>query len=194
MRHQHFFFATRADLIPGFEYIESQWELEYHLCDMRPDRDFCFLFSLLAQDTLGMSRMGDAGKDDEYLVYPRDRRPSIRSIPQRKGGTRYVLEPSPETVHFRPGGLHRESSALVAGRIARGVHANARGDSLYRSLSSALLRGFNKVQMFWLGPDAYAGFKGGQRLVTMSIRSPREYDLAGGASGVVQQGDEADKA
>jgi hypothetical protein len=37
---------------------------------------------------------------------------------------------------------------------------------------------FNKVNAFWLGPAAFDEFKAGRRMVTMGIRSPREYDLA----------------
>jgi hypothetical protein len=38
--------------------------------------------------------------------------------------------------------------------------------------------GFNKVQAFWLGPEAFGAFRAGRRMVTMGIRSAREYDLA----------------
>jgi len=81
-------------------------------------------------------------------------------------------------VHFRSGGIHDATGAFIAGRVGRSVQANSRGDSLYEELSRALLRGFNKVQDFWLGPEAFAEFKAGRRMVTIGVRSPRGYDLA----------------
>jgi hypothetical protein len=178
VRGQHFFFATKADLLPGLEYVESRWKLECHLYEMRFDRAFTFFQFLRDVPTLGRSDTGSTSRDPDYFVYPQDRRPAVRSIPQRRGGTCYVLDPSPETVHFRSGGLHIESGAFIAGRVARSVEANSRGESLYKELSQALLRGFNKIQAFWLGPEAFSEFRAGRRMVTMGIRSPREYDLA----------------
>ena len=168
----------REDLVPGLEYIESQWRLEYHLMEMRADQKFVFLDSLLNAADLGVSATGDAPQDRDYFVYPRGSRPPIRSVPQRRGGTRYLLEPTPQTAHLRCGGLHEASGALIAGRVARSVQANAEGEALYKALSQALLRGFHMVGSYWVGPAAYREFKAGRRLATMGLRSPREYDLA----------------
>ena len=168
----------REDLVPGLEYIESQRRLEYHLHEMRADQEFVFLDSLLNAADLGVSATGNTTQDPDYFVYPRGRRPSIRPIPQRRGGTMYVLGPTSQTAHLRCGGLHEASGALVAGRVARGVQANGEGDALYKALSQALLREFNKVGSYWVGPAAYREFKAGRRLATIGLRSPREYDLA----------------
>ena len=168
----------REDLVPGLEHIESQWRLEYHLLEMRADQEFVFLDSLLNAADLGLSATGDTMQDRDYFVYPRGSRPSLRSVPQRRGGTMYLLDPTPQTAHLRCGGLHEASGALIAGRVARGVQANDEGDALYKALSQALLRGFNLVGSYWVGPAAYREFKSGRRLVTMGLRSPREYDLA----------------
>lgn len=168
----------REDLVPGLEYIESQRRLEYHLYEMRADQEFVFLDSLVNAAGLGVSATGETAQDRDYFVYPRESRPAIRSIPQRRGGTMYMLDPTPATAHLKCGGLHEASGALIAGRVARGVQANNEGDALYKALSQALLRGFNVVGSYWVGPAAYREFKAGRRLVTMGLRSPREYDLA----------------
>ena len=168
----------REDLVPGLETIESQWRLEYHLSDMRADQEFVFLDSLLHAASLGVSATGNTTQDPDYFVYPRGSRPSIRSVPQRRGGTMYLLDPTAQTAHLRCGGLHEASGALIAGRVARGVQANSDGDALYKAFSQALLRGFTPVRSYWVGPAAYREFKAGRRLVTIGLRSPREYDLA----------------
>lgn len=178
MRGQHFFFATAEDLAPGFEVLEARWELEYCLHEARVDQGFPVCRSLPDVAGFGLSLTGDTSRDHDYFAFPRGERPSVRSIRLRDGGLHYVLDPSPETVHFRSGGLHEPSGALIAGRIGRSLVASARGDSLYKAFSQSVLRGFNNVRAFWVGPEAYRQFKGGRRLVTIGIRSPREYDLA----------------
>jgi len=71
VRGQHLFFATREDLRPGLEMIESQWELEYQLHEMRDDRNFVVLASLLDAPGFGLSKTGQCMSDEGYLVYPR---------------------------------------------------------------------------------------------------------------------------
>lgn len=108
-------------MAPGIEYAESRWTLECHLYEMRSDQSFSYFDSLLALPTLGTSSTGDTAKDPDYFVYPRGRRPRIRAIPQRRGGVRYLLDASAETVHFRSGDPHDESGAFIVGRVARSV-------------------------------------------------------------------------
>jgi hypothetical protein len=158
--------------------IEWDRVLEYHVAEMRTDTLFVFLESLVGVDLLGTSATGKTTSDREYLVYPRNRRPAVRTIPQRRGGVSYLLDLSPETVQLAPGGLHVESGAIVAGRVAQPMYASANGKKLYRDFSQALLTGFRKVRGYWLGPEAFELFKAGGRLVTIGIRSPKAYDLA----------------
>ena len=49
---------------------------------------------------------------------------------------------------------------------------------MFRLYSTELFRGFQKVRLYWLGPEALRRFRAGQRLVTIGVRSPREYDLS----------------
>jgi hypothetical protein len=178
MHGQHLFFATREDLRPGLEMIESRWALEYARHEMRDDTEFTRFASLLDVPGLGESQTGECMSDVGYLVYPRDARPPVRSIPQRRGGVKYDLALTPEVVQVLPGGLHVGSGALVSGRIARVVDASARGVDLYRDFSQTVLRGFNKVESYWVGPEAYRELAAGRRLAAIGIRSPRAYDLA----------------
>jgi hypothetical protein len=174
---QQLFFATREDLRPGLERIESAWRLEYLLHETRDDRNFAAWSSLLDAPGLGISRTGQCMTDDGYLVYPRDERPKVQSIPQRRGGMKYAAELSGSIVQFLPGGLHAPSGALVSGRVAQLVDTTERGIALYRDFSSAVLAGFRRVQRYWIGPEAYSQFQAGRRLATIGIKSPSEYDL-----------------
>jgi hypothetical protein len=164
--------------------MERAWALEYHLYEMRDDLDFLFLDSLREFDRLGTGDTGDTGRDTSFYVYPRGKRPPAESVPQRRGGIRYVHWPTAETIHFRPGGVHAASGALVAGQLARCVKPNDEGLRLYREFSRTVLGGFRNVGAFWLGPDAYRSFTAGQRLATIGIRSPRGYDLSPTGAGL----------
>lgn len=177
MRGQHLFFATREDLLPGLEVIESRWELEYQVHELRHDRGFIVRASLLEVPGLGISTTGQCMTDESYLVYPRDARPRVSPVPQRGGGVRYDVELAGAVVHFLPGGSHAASGALVCGRVARVVDASARGIELYRAFSRTRLRGFHPV-----GREAYREFKAGRRLATIGAASPPAYDLVEGSA------------
>jgi hypothetical protein len=99
---------------------------------------FVVLTSLLDAPGLGVSKTGQCMSDDGYLVYPREARPRVRSIPQRRGGVKYDLELSPEVVQLLPGGIHLSSGALVSGRVAPVVGASNRGIALYQAFAKTI--------------------------------------------------------
>jgi hypothetical protein len=177
VRGQQLFFATRDDLRPGLETIESEWELEYLLHELRDDDDFTVWTSLLNAPGLGISKSGQCMTDDGYLVYPRDEKPRMRRVPQRRAGVKYDVELAGAMALFLPGGIHAPSGALVSGRVAQMVEASERGIALYRAFSTAILRQFRTVQSYWVGPEAYGLFKAGKRLAMIGVKSPSEYDL-----------------
>ena len=118
-----------------------------------------------------------AGSSQDFL-FRRGDVPKPRAVPQRRGGTN-VVDPSPHCVILRCGGLHEATGALVAGELQQPLEPSRRAVEMYDVYSTELLRGFQKVGLYWLGSEALRGFKAGQRLVTIGVRSPREYDLAG---------------
>jgi len=104
--------------------------------------------------------------------------PKPRAVPQRRGGTKYVVDSTPDCLILRCGGLHEATGALVAGELQQPLDPSSLALEMFDVYATELLRGFRRVGLFWLGPDALSGFKAGQRLVTIGVRSPREYDLA----------------
>lgn len=177
MRGQQLFFATREDLQPGLERIESGLALEYVRHQMRDDPRFERLTSLLHEPGVGDSRTGHWTSDDVYFVYEQDARPIAVSVPQRRGGVKFCVEWSPHIVQIAPAGVHRPTGALVAGRIAPLDDPSPRGLALYQAFTAAVLGGFTRVHRYAVGPRAYAPFRAGRRLATIGIRSPRDYDL-----------------
>ena len=172
------FFAMRDDLVPGLERLDRDQSLEYLLREMLDEELFVRRTSLLDDQQLGLSTTGATTTDADYLVYPRAHPPSIRKAPQPDGSVKYAAEPSPETILFRPGGLHQASGALVAGRLARGVSPNAAGKLLHDVFASEIFTGFKKVRGFFVGPAAYREFRDGRRLATEGVKYSPDFDLA----------------
>jgi len=181
LRKQRHFFATLDDLRPRIAALESQRALEYQLHGMRDDRVFETFASLLDAPCLGTNRTGAVISGDCYLVYPRGARPRVRALPQDRGGVKYEqdLSTAPEILLLHPGGVH-PSGALIAGRIAPTVTTGTRdrGVVFYREFAKELVRGFRRIQSYWVGPDAYRALEDGKRLVTIGLGSPPAYDLA----------------
>lgn len=172
------FFATREDLVPGLERLDRDQSLEYLLHEVLDEELFVRRASLLEDPQLGQSTTGATTTDPDYFVYPRAHPPSIRRVAQPDGGVKYAPDPSPEVILFRPGGLHAESGAIVAGRLARGAHPNAAGKLLHDTFASEIFAGFKKVRAFFVGPAAYRELKNGRRLATLGVKYPADFDLA----------------
>jgi hypothetical protein len=175
------FFATRDDLVPGLERLEKDHALEYLLNELLDEELFVRRTSLLEDPHLGQSLTGSTTTDPDYLVFPQSHPASIRKV-QRDGAPKYAAEPSPETILFRPGGLHAESGALVAGRLARGIHPSAAGKLLHDAFASEIFAGFKKVRGFFVGPGAYRELKDGRRLATLGAKYGPDFDLVDAAS------------
>lgn len=167
----------REDLVPGLERLDRDQSLEYLLHEMLDEELFVRRTSLLEDPQLGQSTTGSTTTDPDYFVYPQPYPPSIRKVPQPDGSVKYTTEPSQETVLFRPGGLHTESGALVAGRLARGSNPNAAGKLLHDEFAGEIFAGFKKVRAFFVGPAAYQELKGGRRLATLGAKYAADFDL-----------------
>ena len=109
-------------------------------------------------------------------MYPQGRSLTIKKI-ARDGAAKYAAQASPETILFRPGGLHEATGALVAGRLERGINPNAAGKLLHDAFASEIFSGFKKVRGFFVGPAAYQALKEGRRLATLGVKHPADFDL-----------------
>jgi hypothetical protein len=182
LKGRRFFFATAKDLRAGALAVEAAVPVEYLLQEMRDDRGLTVFTSLLDAPEFGQSPRGDVSGSPQYFIFRRGLLgrsgvPRLRSIPQRRGGTKYAVDPTRHCLIVRCGGLHADTGALVAGELQLPLDPSRTATRLFRLYSEHLLRGFSRVGLYWLGPEALGGFHGGQRLVTISVRSPREYDL-----------------
>jgi hypothetical protein len=178
LKGRRFFFATRRDLLPGLRAIEQSESLRYVLNELRDDAAFGAVPALQDDPVLGHSTTGDVVSSPQYFVFREGDVPQPRAVPQRRGGTKYVLEPTGDCVILKCGGVHDATGALVAGELQQPLEPSRAAVELFRLFTRELFRDFTRVGLYWLGPEALKGFRAGQRLVTIGVRSPRAYDLA----------------
>jgi hypothetical protein len=176
-RNQTHFFATRADLEPVLQLIESNRPLTYALIRLYKTPDYESYDSLLRLDRLGTSSSGQHNLGDDFLIVERNNDIRIRSVIQREGGIHYFVDQefNPKSICFRPGGIY-ERNNLVSGRIGT---ASDDSDSLelYKTFAKAVTKGFKKVGNYKVGPEALILMNQGMRMVTMGVDEPPEYDL-----------------
>ena len=175
------FFATRDDLLPGLERLESGHPVEYLLKEELDEDLFVPRTSLRDEPQLGLSTTGSPTTDPDYLVYPQAHPLSVKKI-DRNGAVKYVPQSSPTSMLFRPGGLHEASGVLVPGRLERGFNPSAAGKLLHDAFASEIFAGFKKIRGFFVGPAAYRALKEGRRLATHGVKQPPDFDLADVAS------------
>ena len=178
LKGRRFFFATGADLRPGLAAAQQAIPTAFLLKEMRDDRSLTVYESLADAPGFALSERGSVSGSPQYLVFRRGHVPKPRAIPQRRRGTKYAVDPTPDCLILRCGGLHEPSGALVAGELQQPLEPSRQAVEMFEVYASELLRSFKKVGRYWLGPEAFQGFRGAQRLVTIGVRSPREYDLA----------------
>jgi hypothetical protein len=177
LKGRRFFFATADDLRPGLAVAQESIPTEFLLQEMRDDRDLRVYESLADAPDFGRSLRGDVAGSPQYFLFRRGQVPKPRAVPQRRGGTKYVVDATPNCLILRCGGLHESTGAIVAGELQQPLEPSGRAVEMFHVYSTEMLRGFEKVALYWLGPEALRGFRAGQRLATIGVRSPREYDL-----------------
>ena len=175
------FFATREDLLPGLERLEGGHPVEYLLKEELDEDLFVPRVSLCDEPQLGLSATGSPTTDPDYFVYPKAHPLAAKKI-ERDGEVKWVPQSSPESILFRPGGLHEASGALVPGRLERGFNPNAAGKLFHDVFASEIFAHFKKIRGFFVGPAAYRALKEGRRLATQGVKQPPDFDLADVAS------------
>jgi hypothetical protein len=63
------------------------------------------------------------------------------------------------------------------GSVVATVSEDPDSIALYKGSVRELTRGYRKIRMYLVGPEALRMLESGKRLVTIGVRSPAEYDL-----------------
>jgi hypothetical protein len=169
-------FATRADLIPGLESIESKHNLQYVLFGMFKSSTIAPIFSALEIEDLGIAHHGDCNHEKSYIVADAATEIKLEKVHQRNGGVLYSvgLVVNPAAFVFRPGGMF-EDRCLIGGHIG-----TATGDptsiALWRAFVREVIRGFTRIHSYYIGPEALRLLDEGMRL---TAKSPCAIQLRG---------------
>jgi hypothetical protein len=172
-------FATRSDLEPGLKRFESEKGVKYALSGLLYSPIFEQYGSLLEWTELGKNTTGDHISGPMFLVVPKNAEIKVEPVPQvNSGEIRYALNQklNPDSITFYPGGLYREG-VLVCGDIGTIWKTPASLD-LYKRFVQSVTKTFAKIGSYRVGSEAERLMDKGYRMVTISIRSPREYDLS----------------
>ena len=171
------YFAARTDLEAIFAIVEAKRPLQYVRAGMFDTPESVILSSGLQIPHLGLAPSGINVAEPFWLVTNANVNVQIKSVPQRRGGIRYGIDPglNPESVVLWAGGVF-ENSAVIAGRIGTGV-INPVSMELLNLFVRPIRRQFERIKSFYVGPEAERLFNAGYRLTT-SVRSPKFGDLS----------------
>lgn len=171
-----YIFATRNDLEPGIKEIEARRDLKYVLMGSFDSPNIEVTHSALEIADLGIATKGDNVHENSYLVTDAADQVEIREVPQRRGGIRYIVDgmANPRSIIFRPGGVFT-NICIIRGEI--GTNAADRSSvDLYKDFVAQTTKGFKKVKMYFIGPEAEKLSRGRMRL-THSVHAPSDTDL-----------------
>ena len=165
------FFATNSDLRAVLDAVEAHCGIQYIECG---------LFDVADRPAFATLRPGPInyapGSANCFLVFPRDGVCKVRTVAQRRGGTRYAVDQmvNPGTVVLNPG-IDMNESAIIAGSVGT-IHSDNTSSALMRTFAAEVKRRFQRIKSYWVGPQANARLDSGARL-THSITAPPECDL-----------------
>lgn len=127
---------------------------------------------------IGDASSGDVNLQPMYLILRATALVRHRVVPQRRGGSYFAVDEvcNPEALILVPGGVAGDKSLVVSKAMAVG---NAASLELYRQFTRTVLKGFRKVDSYYLGPEAMKLWEQGWRL-THSVGASPEFDLQRG--------------
>lgn len=170
------FFATKNDLLDVLETVAFKTSFCFACLD--DNRTSTEVYQSVADiDDLSIATFGDQNKEKTYLLIDPEKKPNVRSVEQRNGGTKNFFDQRshPESVFIRPGGVYKNFECIVAGQIGT-ISQEQWSESLYKLLSATLRKQFTKVKSYYVGAEALEKLEQGVRL-TANMKSPIEYDL-----------------
>jgi hypothetical protein len=171
-------FATRSDLIPRIERVESQKDLHYARTGLFYHDEIITSTFLKDVKEMGYNTTGQYISGIAVLVVEKKHKIKIRKVKQRTGGYLYAIDQlkNPHSIVFQPGGMY-ENSYLIRGGINT-VSESKESKQLFHFFSKGITKGFTKIRGWYVGPEAMKLMNSGVRLITMHINESPEYDLA----------------
>ncbi len=173
-------FALRQDLLRLLEMVESNGSLKYmrmgNFAQNEVDLSVGAFESGSAIPSLGKASADSSAACESYLVCESITPINLREL-QGSDGPRICIDQlaNMDSVEFKPGGQWNDD-VVIHGRIATASETHISQD-LMKRFQAAVKKTFSKVRAYYVGRQALELLESGKRL-TMSVHSPREYDLA----------------
>lgn len=173
---QILFYATREDLLPILEFVESGRLLKYTRTGRHPRPKPEVFLSGASIPEIGTANNDSSIGCESYLILGQTIDVSIRQIQQTDGTTSYLVDQlvNPDSVVITAGGV-RTPHVILHGRVGT-ASDSPQSQDLMKTFASAFRKRFRKVKAFWVGTHALRRLEGGTRL-TMAVSSPTEFDL-----------------
>jgi hypothetical protein len=173
LRNQLEIFATPTDFVSLLRAVQKVQPLKLVQAGLSETSDVRS-FNTLEEVHDAVSTSDGAGPT--LLAFEQGASPTVREVPQRKGGTRYAIDQleNPGSVTLHPRGAIG-GSILLAGQIGT-TSEDLRALKVFKAFSTAVRAQFVKVKSYWVGAEALRLLDGGMRL-TATPKSPPEYDL-----------------
>lgn len=128
----------------------------------------------VCDSTGGLSRQ--AASFEEYVTKLESASGSETTKPTEE--MRYDLSQklNPDSITFLPGGIYNGEKILICGHIGT-ISDSPTSRDLYKAFVRHVVKGFEKIGSYYVGPEAVRSMNEGYRMVTIGITSPVAYDL-----------------
>ena len=170
----HEMYATRGDLEPGLRRVEALTRVDYVLTGLFDSDEVRRYGSALDLPHLGLAPTGDQTLEPSYMILPAGAAMDAVAISQRRGGVKYAVDPRDHPsghILFSPGGVYREG-VLISGELGTALKDEVSA-KLFRMFYKELFKGFVKIKVNYVGPEALSMLRRGWRL-TQSVKGVGE--------------------
>ena len=169
-------FATRQDQLPNLLRLEADVKLQYVLMGMFKSRKPTVYSSAARLPDLGVVEDGHYMHTPKYMVMPKGKRINVEKVPQNVGGVLYDigLFKNMTPISYRPSGRFGRN-VLIPGRVSSRV-GNKTSLALAKQFWRVLTKGYVKVGLYAIGPEAYRFLEKGGRL-TPAVQCPQDMDV-----------------
>jgi hypothetical protein len=169
-----FFFATESDLKTVLNDVDNEMPLEFLENGFYASRNDIIRLTPNNIPNLGISRWGD--HCDRLLFIVKSGEQINYHKVQQEEGIKYSCDGNSDGLTLWPGGFYG-TDFLIVGRIDTLHNPTKKTKKMYKLFQKHFKKHFKKkVGYHYIGSEAHT-YAGKIRFITISIKSPPEYDL-----------------
>lgn len=165
---QQVFFLTKSDLIKMMSVVEEKVPLEYILMGSFEHKTIRREISISNFEDLGYTNYSNwMSLDNRYMVIPLDEDVKSRTVMQRNGSYRYIIDLSTNSkgVELSTGGIYKKAEhVLIAGRVAAFTDLSKEAMQIYKEIVKAMNKCFTKKNNVFVSEEALLMLEKGWRL------------------------------